>query len=614
MGRVVDGSSNKPIQGAMVGLTVQVAPSPTGGASVVAIPGFRPQAVTTGSDGLFVFSALPKGTFLLVSMLPGANAFLSASMQSTQMVTLAEGEKLNDVEVRFSRPGVVAGQVRDERGDPVEGISISLLRVTSTGGKRSLTVTRSTTTDDRGVFRMAGVPSGDYGVCALFSRRMAPLAAGLAQASGSSDQQRTMSGSGAQSPSGSGYRVGDFVLISSSAQRNVDPAPREDGRFSVFADVCYPSAPTVQDMEIVRVESGQERAQMDMVLRVVPSVRISGTLVGPSNRLSGMAVHLYPSAPGAVATNGAMWAAQTVTDPQGGFGFVGVPQGSYVLRVAYVVRSESAEINEFVNRLQAQGQPVPAELSAMLAQRANVADEPTLWATAPITIGETDVSGVTLALREGPRMTGAIVFDGSKERPPASALTSASVSLDSLESQTTNVQPRGRVAADGTFAVSGIVPGLYLARPNFSFPGWTIKSIVAGGRNVLDDPIDVGGSDMTGVVITMTDRPIDVSGTVRNRDGQPDRRALVVVFPSDRARWSQATAGRRMRTATVSRQGTFSLSGLPAGEYFIAAINDQAGATWQDPKVLDILSRTATLLSLRDGDRRTVDVTTSVVR
>jgi hypothetical protein len=69
-----------------------------------------------------------------------------------------------------------------------------------------------------------------------------------------------------------------------------------------------------------------------------------------------------------------------------------------------------------------------------------------------------------------------------------------------------------------------------------------------------------------------------------------------------------------MRTAPVSRQGTFSLSGLPAGEYFIAAINDQAGATWQDPKVLDILSRSATQLSLRDGDRRTVDVTTSVIR
>jgi hypothetical protein len=53
---------------------------------------------------------------------------------------------------------------------------------------------------------------------------------------------------------------------------------------------------------------------------------------------------------------------------------------------------------------------------------------------------------------------------------------------------------------------------------------------------------------------------------------------------------------------------------LPAGEYFIAAISDQAGANWQDPKVLEILSRSATLLSLRDGDRRSVDVTTSVIR
>jgi len=618
MGRVVDGSSGKPIPGAMVGLTVQMMPQAgAGGAAGLQIPGYRPQAVTTGSDGQFVFSNLPKGTFLLVSMLPGANAFLNESSQSsTQMVTLAEGEKLNDVDVRLFRPGVVTGQVRDERGDGLEGISISLVRITSNGGKRNLSVARSTTTDDRGVFRVAGVSPGDYGVCALFSRRIAPVAAGLAQAAGNADLQRTLSGSGGNSPSGSGYRVGDFVLISGSGQRNVDPAPGEDGRFSVFADVCSPSAPTVQDMEIVRVESGQERGQMDMVLRIVPSVRISGKLVGPANRLSGMAVYLYPAIPGAVSLDGAMWASQTITDPEGGFGFIGVPQGSYVLRVAYVSpeQRDATGLVELINRLAAQGQPVPPELASMVTQRANVPAEPTLWATAPITIGESDVNGVTLALREGSRMSGAIMFDGSREKPPATQLTSASFGLESTEGQMAYAQPRGRFAADATFNIPGIVPGSYLPRPNLAFAGWTIKSIVANGRNVLDDPIDVGVSDISGVVITMTDRPTDVSGTVRTNGGQPDRRALVVVFPSDRARWSQLNAGRRMKTTTVTRQGTFSFSGLPAGEYFIAAISDQAGANWQDPRVLEILSRSATPLSLRDGDRRTVDVTTSVVR
>src|SRR5687767_1344005 len=51
MGRVVDGSSGKPIQGAMVGLTVQMLPGPTGVPTVPQVPGYRPQAVTTGSDG-----------------------------------------------------------------------------------------------------------------------------------------------------------------------------------------------------------------------------------------------------------------------------------------------------------------------------------------------------------------------------------------------------------------------------------------------------------------------------------------------------------------------------------------------------------------------------------
>jgi hypothetical protein len=350
------------------------------------------------------------------------------------MVTLAEGEKINDVEVRFFRPGVVTGQVRDERGDGVEGISISLVRIISGGGRRSLGLPRSTTTDDRGVFRMAGVPPGDYGVCALFRpahcnrsrpiwRRRLAAPTRNARSRDRADSRRPVRA----------IALADLVLISGSGQRNVDPAPREDGRFSVFADVCYPSAPGTQEMEIVRVDSGQERAQLDLVLRVVPSVRISGTLVAPANRLSGMAGTSIRPLRGCrdqrfdvVCTNGDRSSRR-------------LRPSSACLRVhmcsAWLTWGccsvNQLGMAELVNRLAAQGQPVPPELMAMAAQRANTPDEPTLWATAPITIGETDVSGVTLSLREGPRMTGTIVFDGSKEKPPATQLTSASFILES---------------------------------------------------------------------------------------------------------------------------------------------------------------------------------------
>ena len=616
VGRVIDGSTSKPIQGVSVTASSTSQPLPSAPAS--AATGFRPQSIVTGSDGVFVFRNLPKGTFALRGGLLG---YLSAStssgpavLTSSQSVSLEDGEKINDLELRLWRSGAVMGQVLDEQGEAVEGITITVLRIATTGGRRTISMQQSATTDDRGMYRISGLTPGDYSVCALFSRHIAPVAAGVAQFSGNGDMQRTLSGSGALSPSGSGYRVGDLMLISSSSSRNVDPAPSEDGRLSVFADACYPSAPTVQGAEAVHIDSGQDRSELNMVLRIVPSVRILGTLSGPSNRLSGMAVHLYPAAPGDVTIVGAIEAAQTVTDPEGGFGFIGVPAGSYVLKVTYAPRSEQAIPQELIDRLIAEGAFVPDSFFERPPVTAPA--EPTLWAIAPVTVGETDVTGLALALREGPRVTGRIAFEGTKARPAADRLASATISFDAVDGSASNTyaQARGRVVPDGTFSTMGVVPGRYLVRLQGAWPGWTLKSIVAGGREVSDDPLDITGADIDGVVITMTDRPSELSGSVRTDSGAPDRRANVLVFPSDRARWTQTNAGRRMASTGVSKQGTFTVSGLPAGDYFVVATNESISSNWQDPRMLDTLSRIAARVTIRDAEPRKVDLVTSVIR
>lgn len=615
VGRVLDASSGKPIQGASVTVTStsQQLPSP-----VSAATGFRPQAIVTGSDGVFVFRNLPKGSFVLRGGLAGYLS-VSASTSPTasaafQAVSLDDGEKVNDIELRMWRSGAVTGQVLDEQNEAVEGITIMVVRIAMTGGRRTLAMMQSATTDDRGVYRIPGLTPGDYGVCALFSRHIAPVAAGLAQSGGNAEMQRTLSGSGAMSPSGSGYRVGDLMLISASGSRNVDPAPSEDGRLSVYADVCYPSATTVQGAQAVRVDSGQERSDLNVVLRVVPGARIVGTLSGPANRLSGMAVHLFPAAPGDSTITGAIEAAQTVTDPDGGFGFIGVPAGSYVLKVAFVPFADQGIPQEFIDQMIAEGAILPPSFFAR--PPAPPPNEPTLWAIAPINVGETDVSGVALTLREGPRVSGRIAFEGTKERPAADRLAIASMSFEAVDGSGSNTyaQPRGRVTPEGTFAIPGVVPGRYLVRLQGAWPGWTLKSIVANGRDVSDDPLDIASTDVSGLVVTMTDRPSELSGIVRGEGGAPDRRARVFVFPADKARWTQTNGGRRAASTGVSKQGLFTVPGLPAGDYFVVAIGDYTEANWQDPRVLDMLSRVATRVTIRDAEHRTVDLVTSVIR
>jgi hypothetical protein len=58
----------------------------------------------------------------------------------------------------------------------------------------------------------------------------------------------------------------------------------------------------------------------------------------------------------------------------------------------------------------------------------------------------------------------------------------------------------------------------------------------------------------------------------------------------------------------VSASGTFAFMALPPGDYFVAAISDALIDSWQDPKVLDAVSRTATRVSLAENEKRTVDL------
>jgi hypothetical protein len=146
------------------------------------------------------------------------------------------------------------------------------------------------------------------------------------------------------------------------------------------------------------------------------------------------------------------------------------------------------------------------------------------------------------------------------------------------------------------------------------FPGWSFKGAIYQGRDVSDTPIDLGARDAAGVVITMTDRPASLAGTVRSGQA-PDGDAIVVVFPIDSAAWSASgVVSRRMRTARAGRDGSYSISGLPAGEYYAVAVKEDMVSEWQDPQFLKALAGLAQQIRIIDGERKQQDLTAAVIR
>jgi hypothetical protein len=190
-----------------------------------------------------------------------------------------------------------------------------------------------------------------------------------------------------------------------------------------------------------------------------------------------------------------------------------------------------------------------------------------------------------------------------------------SVTLTALDSRP--VAPfTGRVSVDGTFNTVGYPPGRYLV--NVAAPAGTeyfFRSATYSGRDLSDEPLEIAGSEIGGIVIVFTDRQTEISGTVTNAKGQPDTEADVLIFPANQESWKEFGPNpRRSRSLRTSKTGMYQLAGLVPGEYYIAAAGSTTSGDFQDPRYLETLIKIATRITLADGEKKVQDLRTGQAR
>ena len=84
----------------------------------------------------------------------------------------------------------------------------------------------------------------------------------------------------------------------------------------------------------------------------------------------------------------------------------------------------------------------------------------------------------------------------------------------------------------------------------------------------------------------------------------------MIVFPSD-----PANAGvRRRQLVRVDKKGAYTITGLPAGEYRLIAIDERMAADWEEPAFLTPASRVATRVTVPATGSIAVDLRTSAIR
>ncbi len=176
------------ISGRVIGLDG----APIAGVSVFTTQGVRPEGWVAQTDAM--------GRYRIDRLVPGEHIVRARKngydTGAFGQVALRAGQQVSSVDIALSRGGAIAGTIVDEFGEPVEGVTVEVRGIVTVEGRPRLnpkdtfltqaqTVSggavslRGSRTDDRGRYRVFGLPAGTYVVQAQVRERAGSAAAYL---------------------------------------------------------------------------------------------------------------------------------------------------------------------------------------------------------------------------------------------------------------------------------------------------------------------------------------------------------------------------------------------------------------------------------------------------
>jgi hypothetical protein len=609
LGRTLDPATGQPVPGAVVYLRM-------------GNTGLDP--VMSDEQGRFVFRDLPKGRLTLNATKPGyvygkygkhlPDSGLDVNTD-WQPLDLDDNGRAGDVVIFLWKHAAIGGRVVDERDDPIVGVNVRALRATYTGGRRRFSTRgQMAVTDDRGIYRFSDLIPGEHMIAvpidtSTWPKSLQRLLASPATAAppGFSDSTTYGGRWSGGSLGRTGFDTNDERFAFSVTDRFTPIAGvGSDGRLLTYETQFYPGVSTVSRASVIALGSGEERSGIDLQMRPVATVRLSGTLMGPDGPGANLLLRLVPADAAALSDDPEVNSA--VADADGAFTFLGVVPGEYVIKVLLTPRPVAPPLPPNTTTTVRSGGGGGSVVS-LSADRPNpLPTEPTLWAEMPIAVGDQDIRDLAVTLRKGARIMGRVEYDGTPA-PGSSRLDGTYIErADGSQSVNLNLL-LGRVDAQDNFSSFGEPPGRYFVRVPWAVQGWNFEGAMLGDRDLSVTPIELGAEDVTGVVLKLTTRPLaELSGTVRVGSALAPAGASVIVFPTDRATWNELGQNPpHVRSVAVVSDGRYLISGLPPGEYFVAATRE-ARTDWCEPRRLDAVARQAVRVTITRGEKRTQDL------
>jgi hypothetical protein len=224
----------------------------------------------------------------------------------------------------------------------------------------------------------------------------------------------------------------------------------------------------------------------------------------------------------------------------------------------------------------------------------------TSWerAATPLSVGASPVSDVAVTMTPTRTLKGVVAAEEGTQLKSLSVTVAVQEFDSPIGGQTLVTRAPGEFSIPGIWGAQAVtVSGLP--------PGWMVKSIEIGGRDLGSGPFDFSSVPANDVLrIVVTDRVGEVSGTVRT--GSQGQEGVVILFPEDEAKWRRPS--RYVVSAASNDEGAFRVTGLNAMRYLAVAVPWLEQDELLDPAFLAQMKKAATAFTLGDGEKKSLNL------
>ena len=535
-GIVTKPGGNEPLPGATVILSSAGSSQASGIRSTI-----------TQDDGRFTFGDIEPGEYRLQAQSTryGGAAYGQRKPNGPgAILTIAPGQRLSDIKVSMVPTGAIAGRITGRSGEPLAYATVQALRYMYQEGQRILAVVQTTTTDDRGEYRLFWLTNGKYVVVA--GPRSSPISTGVVAPLRPGEAIRW---NGLIGPLG---MTSDALLEGSNLTKRI----LEDGSVleESWMPTYYPATTDRAQASAVDVTAGSTVTGIDVTLGPSPVQTIRGRVTGitPGSQATVALASATQGMLGQIISKGA----STI---DGSFVFAGVLPGSYFLTAQ---------------------------------DRAGLVATPMA-----VLVGDRDVDNLSIALAPAVRVSVRITAEGltpGSSDPFYGLNGTLRPELENPQSGGSPANVRSanmQLSAGNVIVLPNVAPGDY--QFNISQPVvFSQTSLRENVKPLYIKSIRLGREDAFGTIhissntsevleVVLTTETGSVEGVAIGRAGDPAANVTVVLVPTN-ARKRTAL----YQTLVTGSDGKFRFQGVPPGDYKLFAWEDIETGAWENAEFM----------------------------